>query len=97
VITLYHAPLTRSLRIVWLRQDAAAVLGRVRKSSKPVVITQRGRPAAVMLSPEAFARSEHERQLLQLLVRGEREIAAGKGHELGDVLKEVDAILARKS
>ena len=37
-----------------LRQDAASVLRHVRHSKQPVVITQRGRAAAVMLSTEAY-------------------------------------------
>ena len=49
-----------------LRSDAAAVLERVRKSSQPVVITQRGRAAAVLVSAESYERSEHERQILRL-------------------------------
>ena len=68
--------------------EAAAVLKRVRASKQPLVITQRGRAAAVMLSVEAYERAEHERQILRLLARGEREIAAAKGHDLDDVLAE---------
>lgn len=77
-----------------LRQDAAAVLERVRASKQPIVITRRGRPAAVMLSVEAYERAEHERQILRLLARGDREIAAGEGHDLADVLAEADRLLA---
>ena len=77
-----------------LRQDAAAVLRRVRESTEPVVITQRGRAAAVMLGVEAYERGEHERQLLRLLALGEKEIADGKGYDLDDVLAEADGILA---
>ncbi len=62
--------------VIGLRQDAAAALKRVRASKQPVVITQRGRAAAVMLSVEANERAEHERQILRLLARGEREITA---------------------
>jgi len=76
-----------------LRQDAAAALKRVRSSKQPLVITQRGRAAAVMLSIEAYERVEHERQLLRLLARGEREIKAGKGHGLATVLAEAQALL----
>jgi len=76
------------------RQDAAAALKRVRASRQPVVITQRGRPAAVMLSVEAYERSEQERQILQILARGHREIAAGKGRDLDEVLAEADRLLA---
>lgn len=80
-----------------LRQDAAAALRRVRASKEPLVITQRGRAAAVMLSVEAYERGEHERQLLRLLARGEKEIAAAQGYDLDDVLEEADALLARAS
>lgn len=80
-----------------LRQSAAAVLQRVRKSSHPVVITQRGRAAAVMVSPESYERSEQERQILRLLARGEREIAKGKGHDLDSVLADADELLAGRS
>src|SRR5262249_14036828 len=81
-----------------LRQNAAAALKRVGASKEPVVVTQRGRAAAVMLSVEAYERSEQERQILRSLARGEREIAAGKGHDLGKVLAEADRLLtARES
>lgn len=80
-----------------LRQDAAAVLNRARKSDQPLIVTQRGRAAVIMLSPEAYERSERERSLLRLLVRGEREIARGKGYGLDEVLKEADELLGRKS
>ena len=77
-----------------LRQDAATVLRRVRESRAPVVITQRGRAAAIMMSAEAYERAEHDRELLRLLARGEKESAAGKGHGLDAVLAEADALLA---
>jgi len=80
-----------------LRQDAAAALKRVRTSKQPLVITQRGRAAAVILSIETYERGEHERQLLRLFARGEKEIAAGQGFDLDEVMKEADALLARAS
>ncbi|MGH7859189.1 MAG: type II toxin-antitoxin system Phd/YefM family antitoxin [Candidatus Binatia bacterium] len=80
-----------------LRQDAAAVLDRVKDSAEPVVITQRGRAAAVLLSPEMYERSERERQMLRLLARGEREIRKNRGVDLDKVLAEADKILERDS
>jgi prevent-host-death family protein len=77
-----------------LRQNAASVLGRMRASRQPVVITQRGRAAAVLMSMEEFERVEHERQVLRQLARGEREIAKGKGMSLDRVLEDADALLA---
>ncbi len=78
-----------------LRQDAAAVLRRVRDSREPLIITQSGRAAAaVLLSVEEYERENSERQVLRLLARGEKEIAAGEGFDLDAVLAEADALLA---
>jgi prevent-host-death family protein len=77
-----------------LRQGAAAALERVRATKQPLVITQRRRAAAVILSVEAYERAEHERQILLTLARGEREIAAEQGHDLDEVMAEVDHLLA---
>jgi prevent-host-death family protein len=77
-----------------LRQDAASALKQARSTQQPLVITQRGRAAAVLLSLEAYERGERERQLLYLLARGEQEIAAGKGIGLDEVLAEADGLLA---
>jgi len=79
-----------------LRQDAAAVLRQIRDSDGPTVITQRGRAAAILLSPEAFAKSENERELLLQLARGEKEINQELGYDLDSVLAEADEILQAK-
>jgi prevent-host-death family protein len=79
-----------------LRQDAAKVLKQVKDSGEPIVITQRGRAAAVMLSVELFEQSERDRELLRLLAKGEQEIEAGEGHDLDSVLAEADAFLAEE-
>lgn len=78
-----------------LRQGAADVLAQVRKSRQPVIITQRGRAAAVMISVESYEESERERELLRRLAQGEREVAKGKGFDLRDVLADADRLLKR--
>ncbi|MBU2496135.1 MAG: type II toxin-antitoxin system Phd/YefM family antitoxin [Acidobacteria bacterium] len=76
-----------------LRQNASGVVKSVSSSREPVFITQRGRAAAVMVSMEVYQNSQHEMDVLHLLARGEKEIEAGIGHELDDVLKEADRFL----
>ncbi len=75
------------------RQDAAAVLKKLQTGAGPLVVTQRGRAVAVLQSVEAYEKGERERELLRLLAAGEREIAAGEGHSLAEVMKEADALL----
>ena len=76
-----------------LRQGAADVLKRVQSSDQPVIITQRGRAAAVMLSIESYEKVENDLELLHLLARGEKEIRAGSDHDLDEVLAEADSLL----
>jgi prevent-host-death family protein len=76
-----------------LRQDATSIIKRVTTSKEPLVITQRGRAAAVMVSMETYEHSQHELELLRLLARGEKEIEAGKGYDLDAVLAEADSML----
>ncbi|MFG0314953.1 MAG: type II toxin-antitoxin system prevent-host-death family antitoxin [Phycisphaerales bacterium] len=76
-----------------LRQDAAAALEQVRESGEPIVITQRGRAAAVMLSVEAYERLEAERELLIRFVRGELESAVERGADPEAVLAEIDRLV----
>jgi prevent-host-death family protein len=76
-----------------LRQGAAALLKKVKDSREPVVVTQRGRAAAVLLSIDEYERREQDKEILKMLVQGEKEIAAGVGHDLDEVLADADRLL----
>jgi len=76
-----------------LRQDAAAVMADIQKTAEPCFITQRGRATAVLLSLEAYERSQKEKELLHLLAVGEKELTQGKGNLLDSVLRDADALL----
>ena len=79
-----------------LRQDAAKVLKQLRNKKEPLVITQRGRAAAVLISVEAYEKSENEKEILRLLAKGDREIELGEGYDLDTVLAEADSLLTRE-
>jgi len=79
-----------------LRQDAAKLLKQLKNSKEPFIITQRGRAAAVMIGVDAYEKFEHEKELLHLLARGDREIEKGEGYDLETVLAEADALLAKE-
>lgn len=79
-----------------LRQDAAKFLKQLKNTKEPLVITQRGRATAVMIGVDAYEKSEHEKELLHLLAKGDREIEIGEGYDLDTVLAEADALLAKE-
>ena len=87
--------LTNIIPVSDLRQNAAKLLKQLKKTNEPLIITQRGRAAAVMIGVDAYEKSENEKELLRLLAMGEREIEIGKGYDLDTVLAEADALLAK--
>jgi len=87
------AKIPNIIPITDLRQDATAIIKRVTTSREPLVITQRGRAAVVMVSMEAYEHSQREMEVLRLLARGEKEIGEGKGYDLDTVLAEADTLL----
>ncbi len=79
-----------------LRQDAAGVIRRVVATDEPVVITQRGRASAVLVSADAYERTQYENDLLRALACGDAEMAAGLGRDAEDVLAEARALLGQE-
>lgn len=66
-----------------LQRQAAQILSDVNESSEPIIITQRGRAAAVILSAKRYAEIEEDlsafddAELDRLIAEGERDIADG--------------------
>lgn len=85
----------RNVSVAELGEDPGRVVRRVRASKQPVMLTERGQAQAVLLSVEAYERSEREREILRELARGEREIASGRGFSLDKVLADAEKVLAR--
>jgi hypothetical protein len=48
-----------------------------------------------MIGVDAYEKSEHEKELLHLLAKGEKEIEIGGGYDLDTVLAEADALFAK--
>ncbi|MCD6585950.1 MAG: type II toxin-antitoxin system Phd/YefM family antitoxin [Desulfobacteraceae bacterium] len=80
-----------------LRQGAARLLKQLRNNKEPLIITQRGRATAVLIGVDAYEKSEHEKALLLLLAKGDREIEIDEGHDLDTVFAEADALLAKET
>lgn len=78
-----------------LRQNAGKILKKLRHNKEPIIITQRGRAAAVIIGIEAYEKSEHDKELLRLLAKGDKGIEMGEGYDLDTVLAEADLILSQ--
>jgi len=76
------------------RSNMASWLNRVSTSDRPVVITQHGKAAAVLMSPEAADELEQQRDVLRHVLQGLNDIDEGRLHDDDDVWAAVDDLIA---
>ena len=61
-----------------LKTKTAELLRRTRDTGQPVVITQNGKPAAVLQDVESYQRQRKMLQMLKLLVQGDQDFREGR-------------------
>lgn len=78
-----------------LQRQAAQILEELSDSGEPMIITQRGRAKAVLLSAERYAQIEEDLELLddlellEMIEESKRDIAEGKTIPLDEVKKRL--------
>ncbi len=60
------------------RANAAQLIEQLRESGRPLILTQRGHSAAVVLDVSAYEQMLEEMELLRDVRQSERQLAAGK-------------------
>jgi len=66
-----------------LQRKAGAVVSSLAKSDEPIIITQRGRPAAVLLAPDQYEQMEEdmarldELELVAMVAKARDAVSAG--------------------
>lgn len=75
------------------RQNANAVIKEIAETATPVVITQNGRAAAVVVSPQEWERTQESLALLQMVALRRQEINAGKVVDFDEGMRKVDAMI----
>src|SRR5690348_9445302 len=61
-----------------LKSQASRILRQLKTSQRPVVITQNGRPAAVLITPEEFDRWRESESFLAAVREGLADLEAGR-------------------
>ena len=61
-----------------VRRHTSEVFEEVRESKQPVMVTEHGKSAGVIVDPESWALMNERLALLEEIAMGEMEIAAGK-------------------
>ena len=76
------------------KAKASDWLRRIAGSGHPLVITQNGKPAGVLLSPAAFDELSERQQFLAAVQEGMVDEQAGRGHTTDEVLAMAERRIA---
>jgi prevent-host-death family protein len=72
------------------KAQASSVLRKMRQSQRPVVITQNGRPAAVLITPEEFDQMREREHFMAAVREGLADSEAGRVLEDEEVERLLD-------
>ncbi len=74
-----------------VKANLREVLGQVHATRRPVVITVKGKPDAVLLDVDEFEKQRRALALYELLTEAERDVREGRLHPAREVLAELEA------
>ena len=79
------------------KAQAAEWLRRIGETGAPLVVTQHGKPAGVLLSPRAFDALTEQSRFVSAVAEGLADADAGRLHSHAEVAKRVRARLGGKA
>ncbi len=75
------------------RIRAAAIVAKVKKTKRPIILTQRGRSAAVLEDVREYERKAERMELLEAILAGVRAAEKGAVVPHAKVMAELDRVL----
>jgi len=76
--------------VTYLKSKTAVLLNRINETHRPVIITQNGKPRAVLQDPESYENMRNAIGLLKLIFQGESDVRNGKVKAQEDVFKNIE-------
>lgn len=77
------------------KTQASSVIRRLQESNRAVVITQNGRPAAVLITPQEFDRLSEQQRFLAAVDEGWADSEAGRVIDDDELDRELDGMFVR--
>ena len=82
--------------VTYLKSKTADLLNQINDTHRPVIITQNGKPRAVLQDPESYENMRNAIGILKALSQGESDIKNGKIKSQEEVFKEIESSLKGK-
>jgi prevent-host-death family protein len=83
--------------VTYLKSRAADLLKQINETHRPVIITQKGEPKAVLQDPKSYENMRNAIGILKLISQGEEDIKQGKTKTQEKVFKDIEETLEMKS
>lgn len=82
--------------VSYLKSKSADLLKQINETRRPVIITQNGKPKAVLQDPKSYENMRNAIGILKLISQGEEEIKKGKNKKQNEVFEKLETLLAKK-
>lgn len=73
-----------------LKLSSAALIKKVNRDKRPIIITQSGQARAVLIDIDEYEKQKQTLLMLQLITLGEKNISAGRYLEQEDLFSAID-------
>ena len=73
-----------------LKTRSAELIRQARETGQPIIITQNGKPTAVLQDVESFHRQREALALLKILAKGDQELSDEKSLSHDDVMRRIE-------
>jgi prevent-host-death family protein len=64
--------------VTTLKRQASRLIAEIRKAKSPILITEHGRPAVVLVDTETYELQQQRLRILEGIARGERAVQEGR-------------------
>lgn len=78
------------------RTDPASVIRQLKEKHRPLVITERGKPSAILVEVEDFERQREKMELMEAVLEGEKDFQEGDVKTLDQIFRQTRAWFAKK-
>ncbi len=82
--------------VTYLKSRAADLLKQINETHRPVIITQNGKPRAILQDPKSYENMRNAIGILKLISQGEEQIRDGKVKSQQEVFENIENFLKDK-
>ncbi len=82
--------------ISYLKSQTAELLAQINETHRPVIITQNGKPRAIIQDPETYEKMRDSLGLMKILAQGERDVQKGNTINQESLFQKIEEKLMKK-